>query len=143
MLPVSKSFVVWDKRCNDAMTNDFSDCEFAWMSPGMGVARMFRYCWNGMIQGNMREKEDRFHPTQKPTALYSWLLERYANPGYKILDTHAGSAGSLIACRKAGLDGWGFEIDPVYYEKAMKRLQAARDQVMMIDLIQEAQGAAR
>lgn len=109
----------------------------------MGVARMFRYCWNGMIQGNMREKEDRFHPTQKPTALYSWLLERYAKPGYKILDTHAGSAGSLIACRKAGLDGWGFEIDPVYYEKAMERLQAARDQVMMIDLIQEAQGAAR
>lgn len=60
-----------------------------------------------------------------------------------ILDTHAGSAGSLVACRKAGLDGWGFEIDPVYYEKAMERLQAARDQVMMIDLIQEAQGAAR
>ena len=131
--------IVWDKGRRGL---DQADCEIAWTNlPGQ--SRIFNYVWNGMLQQNMKNKEERFHPTQKPVDLYSWILERYAKPGYKILDTHAGSAGSLVACRKAGLDGWGFEIDPVYYEKAMERLQAARDQVMMIDLIQEAQGAAR
>lgn len=55
MLPPSKSFIIWDKRCNDAMTNDFSDCEYAWTD--QGVARMFRFVWNGMIQGNMKTKK--------------------------------------------------------------------------------------
>lgn len=78
VLPPSKSFIVWDKRCIDAMTNDFADCEYAWCSNGMGVARMFRFQWNGMIQGNMAEKEERFHPAQKPVALYKWILVRFA-----------------------------------------------------------------
>ena len=109
MLPPSKSFIVWDKRCNDAMKNDFADCEYAWAD--YGVARMFRFVWNGMIQGNMKNKEERFHPTQKPVALYEWILHNYAKPGDKILDTHVGSASSLVACENNGFQYVGFEID--------------------------------
>ena len=90
-----------------------------------------------MLQGNMKEKEDRFHPTQKPVSLYSWILDNYAKPGYKILDTHAGSASSLIACHRAGLQGWGFEIDGEYYEKARQRLEMAENQVTMFELLAE------
>ena len=123
MLKPSKSFLVWDKRCIDAMTNDFADCEYAYMSKGMGVARMFRYIWNGMLQGDMANKEDRFHPTQKPIKLYTWILENYAKQGDKILDTHVGSASSLIACNRLGYDVWGYEIDEQYYKLAQERIK--------------------
>ena len=124
MLPPSKGFICWDKRVNDAMSNDFADCEYAWISDGLGVARMFRYCWNGMIQGNMKNKEDRFHPTQKPVALYSWIYQNYAKPGDKILDTHLGSGSSRIAAYDAGLDFVGFEIDKEYFDKQEERFAA-------------------
>ena len=79
----------------------------------------------------MKHKEKRIHPTQKPVALYAWILEKYAKPGWKILDTHVGSASSLIACHKAGIQYWGFEIDPVYYEQAKKRLEEETAQTNM------------
>lgn len=123
MLPPSKGFICWDKRCSNNMKNDFSDCELAWISPGLGVARMFRYVWNGMLQGNMSKKEERFHPTQKPVALYSWIYQNYAKPGYKILDTHLGSGSSRIAAYDAGLDFIGFEINKEYFEKQEARFQ--------------------
>lgn len=103
MLPPSKGFIVWDKRLDEKMSNDFADAELAYISKGLGVARVFRYLWNGMLQGDMRNKEDRFHPTQKPVALYEWLLYHYAKKGYKILDTHVGSGSSLIACYRGGV----------------------------------------
>lgn len=120
-IPPSKSFVVWDKRCNNEMVNDFADCEYAWAS--VGVARLFRFVWNGMIQGDMKDKENRFHPTQKPVALYKWLLRNYAKPGDKILDTHLGSASSRIACYDGGFDFTGFELDKDYYDAAELRFQ--------------------
>lgn len=135
VLEPSKSFIIWDKRCIDSMTNDFADCEYAWMSNGMGVARMFRYKWNGMIQGDMKHKEERFHPTQKPVALYKWILEHYAKAGDKILDTHVGSASSLVACRELGFKYVGFEIDEDYYRMAKKRLDAAEAQQNIFDFI--------
>lgn len=122
MLPASKSFIVWDKRCTDEMRNDFSDCEYAWRD--YGVARMFRYVWNGMIQGNMKAKEERFHPTQKPVALYAWIFANYAKPGDKILDTHLGSGSSRIAAYDAGLDFAGCEIDKEYFDLQEQRFQA-------------------
>ena len=73
--------------------------------------------------------DDRFHPTQKPVKLYEWVLSRYAKKGDRILDTHVGSASSLIACHRAGFEYWGYEIDPMYYEKAKKRLEAEKAQV--------------
>ena len=131
MLPPSKGFICWDKRVNDAMSNDFADCEYAWISDGLGVARMFRYCWNGMIQGNMKNKEDRFHPTQKPVALYSWIYQNYAKPGYKILDTHLGSGSSRIAAYDAGLDFVGYEIDKEYFDKQEERFAAHTAQISL------------
>lgn len=133
MLPPSKSFIVWDKRCNDAMRNDFADCEYAWAD--YGVARMFRFVWNGMLQGNMKDKEERFHPTQKPVALYEWILNNYAKPGYKILDTHVGSASSLIACHNLGFQYVGFELDPDYFNAATERLEAAKAQTSIFDYL--------
>ena len=77
----------------------------------------------------------RFHPTQKPVALYEWVLNRYAEPGDKILDTHVGSASSLIACHRTGHKYVGFEIDKYYYKQAKKRLDAAEAQMNIFDLI--------
>ncbi len=122
-LPPSKGFICWDKRCSDNMRNDFADCEYAYLSNGLGVARMFRFVWNGMLQGNMKEKEDRFHPTQKPIKLYTWILENYAKQGDKILDTHVGSGSSLIACARMGFEAWGWEIDPDYYHASVERIE--------------------
>ncbi len=133
MLPPSKSFIVWDKRCDDAMRNDFADCEYAWADHG--VARMYRFVWNGMIQGNMKNKEERFHPTQKPVALYEWILNNYAKAGDKILDTHVGSASSLVACHNFGFEYVGFELDPDYYAKATARLEVVKAQISIFEYL--------
>lgn len=122
--------IVWDK-CNG--TSTFSDCEIAYCSIHDSV-RLFRYMWNGMMQGksiteghimqgNKKLNELRIHPTQKPIALYEWLLTRYAKEGDKILDTHVGSASSLIACHNLGFDFIGSEIDTYYYNEATKRME--------------------
>ena len=123
--------IVWDK-CNG--DSSFSDCEIAYCSLHDSV-RMFRYMWNGMFQGksisegtvqqgNKKLNEKRIHPTQKPVALYEWILSRYAKQGDKILDTHTGSASSLIACYNLGFDYIGFEKDEHYYKLAKQRLDA-------------------
>ena len=139
ILPPSKGFICWDKRVNDAMTNDFADCEYAWLSSGMGVARMFRFCWNGMIQGNMRDKEERFHPTQKPVALYAWIYKNYAKKGDKILDTHLGSGSSRIAAWDAGLDFVGTEIDETYFNLQEERFKKHIAQGTIFDTEMDAQ----
>lgn len=82
-----------------------------------------------MLQGDMKNKEYRIHPTQKPVALYKWLLDNFAEKGDKIIDTHVGSASSLIACYDRGFDAWGYEIDPVYYKDAKERLDAEMAQM--------------
>lgn len=120
-LPPSKGFLIWDKRGMEEMSNDFADCELAWLSPGLGVARVFRFVWNGMLQGDMKNKEERFHPTQKPVALYKWILSKYAKPGDKIIDTHLGSGSSRIAAYDLGFDFVGYEIDKVYFDKQEER----------------------
>ena len=74
-----------------------------------------------MLQGDMKNKEIRIHPTQKPVALYAWIFSRYANPGDKILDTHLGSGSSRIAAYDAGLDFVGYEIDKEYFDKQEER----------------------
>lgn len=119
------------------MSNNFADCELAWMSPELGPARMFRYVWNGMLQGNMRDKEERFHPTQKPVALYAWLYDHYAHKGDRILDTHLGSGSSRIAAYDAGLDFVGYEIDPEYFAKQEARFAEHAAQVSLLDLQRE------
>lgn len=127
----SQCWLIWDKE-NDS--NKYADCEMAWTSFNKAT-RIFRFMWNGMLQGNMKNKENRIHPTQKPVALYNWILKNYAHKGDKILDTHVGSASSLIACHRAGLEYWGFEIDPVYYKAAKERLDRETAQVNIMDLM--------
>ncbi len=115
----SPSWVVWDKLNGD---NDFADCELAWSSFNSSV-RKFTFRWAGMLQGNMKNKESRIHPTQKPVALYKWLLKNYAKPNDKIFDSHVGSGSIRIACHDMGFDFEGCEIDKDYWEAQEKRYQ--------------------
>lgn len=114
----SSCWIVWDK---DNLSTDFADCELAWTSFSSAV-RKFKFKWNGMLQGDMKHKEIRIHPNQKPVALYKWLLGNYAKPGDKILDTHLGSGSICIACDDLSFEMTGIELDPYYYEAARKRL---------------------
>lgn len=127
----SHCWIVWDKR-NEA--NDFADCELAWTSFSTAV-RIFRFRWNGMLQENMKNKEIRIHPTQKPVALYEWILTRYAKEGDIILDTHVGSASSLIACHNTNHKFVGFELDEYYYKISKERLDREMAQMNLFDYI--------
>lgn len=116
ILPPTKSWVVWNKRSfHNTERNDFADCELAWCSKG--VARVFNYIYNGMIQGEMRNKDYRFHPTQKPTQLWIQLLNYYTNEGDLILDPFAGSQSLRIACHKMQRRYIGFEVEIDYFNK--------------------------
>jgi DNA modification methylase len=97
-LPPSSCWLVWDKD-NGAI--DFADCELAWTNYTSAV-RMFKYRWHGMLQEPGHEKELRYHPTQKPVALFVWCLENYSNPGDLILDPFCGSGTTAIACHRTG-----------------------------------------
>ena len=140
--PFGSGRIVWDK-CNG--NSDFSDCEIAYCSLHDSI-RIFRYMWNGMMQGksisqgwiqqgNKRLNEKRIHPTQKPVALYEWLLSRYAKDGDIILDTHVGSASSLIACHNTNHKFVGFEIDEHYYKLSKERLDREMAQIRLFDFI--------
>ncbi|MDO4285190.1 MAG: DNA methyltransferase [Eubacteriales bacterium] len=125
--------IVWDK-CNGK--SSFSDCEIASCSLHDSI-RLFRYMWNGMFQGksinegwiqqgNKRLNEKRIHPTQKPVNRYRWIASRYLRLGMMVLDTHVGSASSLIAYQEAGINYVGFEVDPRRFAAAANRLQERR-----------------
>lgn len=121
--------IVWDK-CN--YKSSFSDCEIAATNLIESV-RIFPFMWNGMLQGksisegrvmqgNKALNEKRIHPTQKPVALYAWLLQTFAKKGWTVLDTHLGSGSSAIACYELGHPMLGIEINHNYYGGAEKRL---------------------
>lgn len=125
----SHCWIVWDK---DNGETDFADCELAWTSFDTAV-RKFKYRWQGMLQENMKNKEFRIHPTQKPKALYDWIFSRYAERGMKFLDTHVGSASSLMAAHDAGLQYVGFEKDKYYYDLSKERLEQHEAQMSLFD----------
>lgn len=129
----SPCWIVWDKENGK---NDFADCELAFTSFSSAV-RIFRFRWAGMLQGNMREKEVRIHPTQKPVALYDWIFENYAKRGQRIIDTHVGSASSLIAAHNHGLRFVGFELDPEYYAAAVRRYELETAQINLFNYIEQ------
>ena len=112
-LPPTRCLIVWDKFISE----DFSlaMAEFAWTSFDR-LAKIFRLA--------TPKTSERIHPTQKPVVLYKWLLTNYAKPGDKILDTHVGSASSLIACHDMGFDAVGFELDHDYYKASKQRLES-------------------
>ena len=114
--------LVWDKK---QPWENFSQVELAWTSFDR-PAGLFSFSNTG---------SGKIHPTQKPIELYSWVLRRCAKEDDKILDTHAGSASSLIACHRAGYEAWGFEINEEYFRMAKARLDREKAQVSMYELI--------
>jgi site-specific DNA-methyltransferase (adenine-specific) len=110
--------IVWQKN-----GTAFGEAEVAICSTHKSV-KVFEYTWNGMLQHDMKNKEHRIHPTQKPVALYKWLLSNYAKQGDKILDTHLGSGSSRIAAYEMGFDFTAFELDVEYFEAQEKRYKA-------------------
>lgn len=123
----SSCWVVWDKDNGDSI---HADCELAWTSFNTGV-RKVKWLWHGMRQQNMKNKEKRIHPTQKPKALYEWLLMNYAESGNKIIDTHLGSGSIALACYDLKFDLVGIEIDSEYFQKASKRLEVHKKQLTL------------
>jgi site-specific DNA-methyltransferase (adenine-specific) len=118
-LPPTRCFIVWDKQISE----DFSlaMAELAWTSFDK-LAKIFKYSV---------PKDGKIHPTQKPVALYKWLLDKYAKPNDKILDTHLGSGSIAIACHDYGFDLTACELDKEYFDKAMQRINNHTAQIKM------------
>ena len=119
-----KGWLVWDKGQRGL---SMSDCELAYTSFDTPT-RIFT------LNRVELQIEGTIHPTQKPVRLYSWVLQQFARPGMRILDTHAGSASSLIACHRfGGLEYIGFEVDEDYFRAASARLEFEQAQIRIFD----------
>ena len=123
-LPPTEYFCIWDKQ---QPVDNFASAEYAFVSMGLKKpAKVFTYSIHKHNHTN------KIHPTEKPVALYKWLLNNYAKPGDKILDTHVGSASSLIACYDLGFEYLGFELDKDYYNIATDRLNKHMSQLNLL-----------
>jgi site-specific DNA-methyltransferase (adenine-specific) len=121
-LPQFKGFIVWNKGIPIDFT--MSMAEIASISEGLGtISKIFEFRIAGA--------ETRIHPTQKPVALYKWILDKYAKEGDKILDTHLGSGSIAIACHDYGFDLTACELDKEYFDKAMKRINNHKSQTKL------------
>jgi len=115
----SRCWIVWDKNNPDSL---FADCELAWTNC-KGSVKKFKFTWNGMIQEDMKHKEKRFHPTQKPLELMRWCLENYAKDCKTVIDPFAGSFTTARACKDMGFDWIAIDQEEKYCEIGAKRLQ--------------------
>lgn len=118
VMPPTKCFIIWDKCYSEDVT--FSRYEYAWSS--------FNITSKGFVFNGQANK-DKIHPTQKPVALYKWLLDKYAQPTDKILDTHLGSGSIAIACHDYKFDLTACELDKEYFDKAMQRINNHTNQL--------------
>lgn len=123
-LKATPCFIVWDKKLENGW---LADCELAWTSFSTQVKKFTRHHIEDHNQGTRR-----IHPTQKPVKLYDWLLSNYAKPTDRILDTHAGSMSSVIACHYFGCDIVACEIDKDYFEAGKKRVEEETRQIALI-----------
>ena len=121
-LPGGPCWLVWDKR-NGATS--WADCELAWTNLPKAV-RMIKWRWSGMLQEDMKNKEKRLHPTQKPVALMDWCLGKAPAGIGSVLDPYMGSGSVLLAAQKAGLRAIGIERHLPYISKAIERLEMGR-----------------
>ena len=131
--------IVWDK-CNES--NSYSDCEIA-MTNCHDSVRKFTFMWNGMLQGknfiegnimqgDKSKNEKRIHQNQKPVALYEWLFTNYSEEGFKVLDTHSGSASSFLAASKFPIEEFvAFELDENMFNKSVKRIKEETAQLSL------------
>jgi len=122
---IKGGYIFWDKGVT---MPTYSDGELAYCSL-LNSVKKYNFIWHGMIQDDMKFKEQRIHPTQKPVRLYDWLLQNYATSGMRILDTHLGSGSSAIAAHYFGCDFVGCEIDKDYFEAAQKRFDKETRQI--------------
>lgn len=123
-LPPTRCFLVWRKTNIPAEGFTMSAVEYAWTSFDRNAQ-----CYEKGSAGT--PANPRIHPTQKPITLYTWILDKFAQPGQKILDTHVGSGSSLIACERMGFDYVGFEINKVYYRLAQARIEQETRQLTL------------
>ena len=126
-LPPTRCFLILRKSQVPLEGFSMAPVEYAWTSFNRNAAMIELYTSGGS------GRENRFHPTQKPVELYTWILNKFAQPGDKILDTHVGSASSLIACHRLGFQYVGFELDEVYFNLARDRLEAEKAQISLFD----------
>ena len=124
-LPATRCFLVWDKG-EGFYNRTYAECELAWTSFNKNTVKYKR---DPLAQGDYKGK---IHPTQKPVALYKWLLKNYAKEGDKILDTHLGSGSIAIACHDLGFDLTACELDTDYYNAAIKRLTDHQKQLKLL-----------
>jgi site-specific DNA-methyltransferase (adenine-specific) len=117
LLPPTGGWIIWAKGTAEGMS--LSDAELAWTNAANNV-KICELLWSGFRKC---EQVERFHPTQKPVKLYTWLLENYATPGQRILDTHLGSGSSAIACAQFGAYLDACEIDADYFAAAIARIR--------------------
>jgi len=120
----TRCFIIWDKG-EGFYNRTYAEAELAWANFDRNV-KIFKH-----DPLSNRDYKNKINPCQKPVKLYKWLLKNYAEEGYKILDTHVGSASSLIACEDMGFDYVGFELDPDYYKAATDRLKKHTDQIRL------------
>lgn len=118
-LPPSPCWVLWDKGFSEDVT--FAQFELAWTSFLTSAKKFDKHPAN----------PNRIHPTEKPAALYRWLLANYAKAGDKILDTHLGSMSHAIAAHYAGLHLTGAELDPDYFTAGIERVKRETAQMDM------------
>jgi len=138
ILPLTKSWIYWDKM-QDGFAETFSSGELAWSSFNLPM-KQIRYKYQGNYEGyenNITTKSSKphllkIHPTQKPVALYKWLLDKYAKQGDKILDTHLGSGSIAIACHDLGFDLTACELDTDYFNASIKRLTDHQKQLKLL-----------
>jgi site-specific DNA-methyltransferase (adenine-specific) len=121
-LPPSRCWICWDKV---QPWNNFSAIELAWTNFDYPAAIYRERATSAIPDG------ERIHLTQKSVKLYQWILNKYAKEGFTVIDTHAGSASSLIACHKLGFTYIGFEIDEEYHSKAAVRLESEKLQLSL------------
>ena len=143
-LPITGAWLYWDKM-TDGFAKSFSTGELAWTSIG-NTMKQIRYKWQGNyigFEGSISTKTasgiEKIHPTQKPIALYRWLLDNYAKQGDKILDTHLGSGSSAIAAYQLGYDFVGCELDKDYFQAMQKRVRQAMKQTNLFQSVEEKQ----
>lgn len=120
----TSSMLVWDK---DNGSSDFADCELAWTSHKKAV-RMIKHKWAGMLQENMKNKEVRIHPTQKPARLFKWCLEKYAPENALVFDPFLGSFTTAVACHHYGLNWMGCEKGEDYFKDGTERYAREKQQ---------------
>lgn len=126
-LKSTQGWIVWNKKGDGRYSNDFADGELAWTSFDKPL-KIYNFLWTGMIQQNMKNKEKRIHPTQKPADLFGMILNDYTNENDLVLDCFSGSGTTAVACHRLKRRFICIEKDKEYWQASVKRLEEEQRQ---------------